>query len=59
MPLTPEQREWLQEQERELKRELDELVSDKTWRGYTDKNERRLELLEQLDEIEHQLRDDE
>lgn len=59
MALTPEQREWLHEQQQEVKRELDELVSGKAWPGYADRNERRLALLEELDEIEHQLREDE
>ena len=59
MPLTPEQLDWLREQERELKRELDELLSGKVSPGYADKNERRLELIEELDDVQRQLRDDE
>ena len=59
MPLTPEQRDWLKEQERELKRELDEFLSGKASPGYADKNERRLELIEELDDVQRQLRDDE
>ena len=58
MPLTPEQRDWLKEQERELKRELDELLSGKASPSYTDKNERRLELVEELDDVQRQLRDE-
>ena len=58
MPLTPEQRDWLKEQERELERELDELLSGKASPSYTDKNERRLELVEELDDVQRQLRDE-
>ena len=57
MPLTPDERVWLQEQWDDLKREHDDLVSGKAWPGYTDRNERRLDLLEQLEEIERQLRE--
>jgi hypothetical protein len=59
MPLTPEERGWLYEQRYELKRELDELVSGKARSGYTDSNERRIDLLEQLEEIQRQLHEDE
>ena len=38
MALTPEQRDWLLEQKRELNRELDKLVADKVRPGYVDKN---------------------
>ncbi len=57
MALTPEQRDWLLEQKRELQRELDKLVADKARRGHVDKNERRLELPDELGEVERQLRE--
>ena len=58
MALTPEQREWLLEQKHELGRELDELGAGKVRPGCVDKNERRLELLDELGEVERQLRED-
>ena len=58
MALTPEQRDWLLEQKRELNRELDKLVADKVRPGYVDKNARRIELLDELGEVERQLRED-
>ncbi|HPD32630.1 MAG TPA: hypothetical protein PLL20_21785 [Phycisphaerae bacterium] len=58
MALTPEERDWLLEQKRELKRELDEIAAAKAWPGYVDKNERRIELLDALGKVERQLRED-
>jgi hypothetical protein len=58
MALTPEQRDWLLEQKRELNREFDDLDADKACPGYVDTNERRVELLDELAEIERQLRED-
>lgn len=58
MALTPEQRTWLLEQKQELNRELDKLVADKFRPTHVDKNERRLELLDELGEVERQLRED-
>ena len=59
MRMTPEQRAWLVEQQRDLSRELDALVSGKSTLAYTDKNERRLDLMEELDDIDRQLREEE
>lgn len=58
MSLTPNQRAWLQEQQDALQLELDGLLSGKALPGYPDKNERRLDLLEELEEINRQLRED-
>lgn len=59
MRMTPEQRAWLVEHQRDLRRELDALVSGKSTFTYADKNERRIDLLEELDEIDRQLREEE
>ncbi|MBP7937421.1 MAG: hypothetical protein KA354_22490 [Phycisphaerae bacterium] len=59
MRMTPEQRAWLVEQQRDLKRELDALVSGTSTLTYADKNERRIDLVAELDEIDRQLREDE
>lgn len=58
MALTPEQRAWLLEQKQELNRELDKLVANKIRPAHVDKNERRIELLDELGEVERQLRED-
>jgi len=57
--MTPEQRAWLVEQQRDLKRELDALVSGTSTFTYADKNERRIDLMAELDEIDRQLREEE
>ncbi|HOW72128.1 MAG TPA: hypothetical protein PKY77_16135 [Phycisphaerae bacterium] len=59
MRMTPEQRAWLVEQQRDLKRELDALVSGTSTFTYADKNERRIDLMAELDEIDRQLREEE
>lgn len=59
MRMTPEQRAWLVEQQQDLRRELDALISGRPTFTYADKNERRMDLIEELDEIDRQLREEE
>ncbi len=51
MPLTPEQRESLNQRRRQVARELEELSATRPAGDHFDKTERRQELLDELDEI--------
>ena len=55
MSMTPEQREVLQQRRRQASRELAELSAARTTEDGRDKAERRQELLDELDEIRHDL----
>jgi hypothetical protein len=57
MAITAEERAWLEERQADLQRELDLLCSGKLRSGYSDKNDRRIELTDALDEVRRQLRE--
>jgi uncharacterized protein (DUF1778 family) len=55
MPLTPEQREFLNLRQEEVTRELEQLSAPQAPAGHFDKTERRQELLDELDDIRRRL----
>jgi hypothetical protein len=55
MPLTAEERQWLEDRKQEVQRELDQMTSSRTTHGYHDKSERQAELLLELENLQEQL----
>ena len=55
MPMTPEQREMLNQRRQQVTQELAELSAARAPADRSDKTERRQELLDELDEIRHGL----
>lgn len=58
MELNIEQRAYLSNRRREIRRELEVLERGDPTLSYTDANEKRVELLDDLEQIEEELRED-